>query len=167
MEFKNLMHYLFSVRKKVVDRFGYKFITYELMSGCKELWDTKGDLTLPFNVLYRSNSGDFVKNLIKYKFPIGEPSGDPFVKKGGELFLKAIDKKAGTIVFADEQLTTVSSVNIPAKNLFYSAKKGRGVLAYVINEEIEVESGMFVGDFISDYEGPFELWYLWLNSTWR
>lgn len=165
--FNSQMHYLFSLRKKYVEKFGPE-LEYRFFKIASNAYNGNEDINVLFDVIKTSEKDACVFNLVQVGFELPDEmfysnKWDRNVSGGKDFVMLFYDTKGE---FVGDCLSEKGWVSMRAKFVRTDAvwlwmvdvKHKNKIKDEAIREEI-----LSRGEAL----GPYEMWFYWLNSTWR
>jgi len=165
--FNSQMHYLFSLRKKYVEKFGPE-LEYRFFKIASNAYVGGGDIGILFDVIKNSTKESAVFDLAQAGFDLPDEifysdTWDRNVSGGREFVMLFYDTEGG---FVGDCLSRDGWASMRNKFIRTDA-----VWLWMIDEKYKskVKDEAVREKMLSKGEalGPYEIWFYWLNSTWK
>lgn len=165
--FNSQMHYLFSLRKKYVEKFGPE-LEYRFFKIASNAYMGGGDINVLFDVIKTSTKESAVFNLVQVGFELPDEmfysdAWDRNVIGGKNFVMLFYDSKAE---FIGDCLSKDGWASMRAKFI-----KTDAVWLWMVDEKhkSKIKDEAFREEILSKGEalGPYEMWFYWLNNTWK
>jgi len=163
--FENKMHFLFSLRKKYIEKFGLEFgLDYKFFKAASEAYGDGKDFTQFFNIIRRSDLDALHFNVIKEGFDL--PFESCYVDEWNNNFRGG---KEFTLLFYDEEGRFVGDFKSTRDSYAMKRKFIRlnAVWLWMMDIKVRIKDDEHREKLLSKGKalGPYEIWFYWLLNV--